>query len=42
MACDLTICRVLLDKMAAPDLLALLDPEELLESWDSPDSRDPL
>lgn len=40
MACPLTICRVLLDKMAAPDQLVLLVPEELLESWDSPDSRD--
>lgn len=40
MASALMMCRVLLDKMAAPDLLALLAPEELLESWDSPDSRD--
>lgn len=28
-----------LDKMAAPDLLALLEPEDSLESWDSPDPR---
>lgn len=25
--------------MAAPDLLALLEPEASLESWDSPDPR---
>lgn len=40
MACCLMIFRVLLDKTDALDLLALLDPEELLESWDSPDLRD--
>lgn len=40
MTCGLMMFRVLMDKMDALDLLALLDPGEHLESWDSPDSRD--
>lgn len=32
--------RVPLDKMAALDPLALLEPEVSLESWDSPDPRE--
>lgn len=34
------VYRVLLDKMAALDLLAPLEPEDSLELWDSPDLRD--
>lgn len=33
---------MLLDKMAALDPLALLELEASLESWDSPDPREPL
>lgn len=31
-----------LDKMVALDPLAPLEPEASLESWDSPDPREPL
>lgn len=38
----LLIFRVLLDKMVALDLLAPLEPEDSLVSWDSLDPREPL
>lgn len=34
------ILRALLDKMDALDLLALLEPEDSPELWDSPDPRE--
>lgn len=39
-SCPLLIFRDSPDKMDAPDLLAPVDPEDSLESWDSPDPRD--
>lgn len=35
---DLLVC---LDKMDVPDPVALLDPEDSLELWDSPDPKEP-
>lgn len=35
------IFRVCLDKMDVPDPVALLDPEDSLELWDSPDPKEP-